>query len=377
MAKVEIKKIKTDVGGEDISELFNQMLGTGNVNVDIAYPKYRRMLASLEQVGKMLSVLARSPSLGSYSAEIYSFVDQINAVLAAPQVDFEGRNVLAIDDEGKVRFSSVYKTLKESAVIDAIIVLTDNLAKYKRHFVGEKTPKFIAGIPGAWRPFPFSQFDVKSIAGDAGAVELVLLIFEKLYAAGLKIYEDHSSPDLDIDRLAEVIVENLDKLSNQPELNRCKRAFKKIRQSVDLLKTNFSAYYRNFVSTKNSTVMVENFIADICKGATSSDFKLKIELMQIIRFYKKKTEGRGLDPKLSSALDKMMESLNKLDAKTKNINEENQQEPDEPCEDCSSEEETVTGVGSAENLAARQRAAAKTVEDLAAEIEHGEKKKKR
>ncbi len=61
MAKV--KKIRMPVGGKDsdLSDMFNQMLGADNVNITIAYPKYKQLKQTCETIAGVLGLIANSP----------------------------------------------------------------------------------------------------------------------------------------------------------------------------------------------------------------------------------------------------------------------------------------------------------------------------
>ena len=63
---------------------------------------------------------------------------------------------------------------------------------------------------------------------------------------------------------------NIDEIQKQPELHRCKDAFKKIKESVMMLKTNFNEYYRDFVDTSDNTIIMQHFIVDVSKSTEAS-----------------------------------------------------------------------------------------------------------
>ncbi len=112
---------------------------------------------------------------------------------------------------------------------------------------------------------------------------------------------------------------NIDKIQKHPDLNRCGKAFSQIKKSVKLLKDNFNGYYREFVGSKNSTIMMEHFILDVSKS-TNSDPVLMSQFKKIIMFYRKiARDGQANNPKAKMFFDKVDESLKNLEKQTQNI----------------------------------------------------------
>jgi hypothetical protein len=66
--KVKVKKIKVPVGMKDegLADMFNQMLGTGSVNMSIAYPRYVRIKGLCEQLIKLFEMLTTSPFMRAH-----------------------------------------------------------------------------------------------------------------------------------------------------------------------------------------------------------------------------------------------------------------------------------------------------------------------
>ena len=62
MSKVIKKKIKIPAGIKDqnLADMFNQMLGTGAVNMTIAYPRYVRIKGIVDKLLKLFEMLSSS-----------------------------------------------------------------------------------------------------------------------------------------------------------------------------------------------------------------------------------------------------------------------------------------------------------------------------
>jgi hypothetical protein len=98
---------------------------------------------------------------------------------------------------------------------------------------------------------------------------------------------------------------------------RAGKAFKKIEESVELLQNNFGGYYKDFISTKNPSIIIENFILDCSKEQNENmDLDLARQFKKIAMFYKKKSAGKIKDPRINQIfemLDKNFAMLNVKD----------------------------------------------------------------
>ena len=324
MSKVKVIKMKTTkADNEDMSAMFNQMLGIDNINMEIAYPRYMRIRKICEQIVKLFINVSSNPFIKSsrdlekQRKEIIVFCDQMQKLIdekmslnlekytymwdKLPQVEYK-------------QFAEYYEYCKKSDLILKCVQLCNNLSYYKQHFTNLEVlnGKFIDKIPGVqWTPFPFTGLNLKHIfslttAGE-NTREYFLIVLNKSYEITRKLYDELNSPDIDLDKFSEIIMSSIDKICDIPELNRCKRAMQKIKDSVSLLKNNFGQYYKDFLGTGNSTIMMEHFILDVAKD-TKVDPSLSIEFNKIIKYYKKVAQTNIKDPKVKSMLEKISDS---------------------------------------------------------------------
>jgi hypothetical protein len=174
-----------------------------------------------------------------------------------------------------------------------------------------------------WFPFPFSNLNFKQVftqnAERENTLRLLMIVLHRVYDLTYKLWQETVSPDVDVDSFVEVIMNNMDEIKKRaPELNRCGKAFKKIADSVQLLKTNFNTYYRDFIETKDSTVMMQNFILDVSKNV-NSDPEVMREFREIIKYYKKLAKQQPNNPKMKALFDKVSESFSQLEKGTTNL----------------------------------------------------------
>lgn len=335
--KAKVKKVKIPLTGKDegVSEMFNQMLGAGAVNLTISYPKYLRIKGLCKSLVKIVAALADCPYMKSNPeferdrAELHEFCTYANATIetlfSMDLSEYEW-NLQTVDEGIKRRFAEVYEAAKKSKLVNSFIVTCDRLIPYKQNFndIDKLNPKFVTCMAGTeWMPFTFSMLNYKALFSQTNikenSIRFFMTILYKTFDFSYKLWQETVSPDIDVDQFVSVIMDNMDEIKKRvPELSRCGKAFKKIAESVQLLKSNFSTYYRDFVETKDSTVMMQNFILDVSKQ-TGSDPEVMREFREIIKYYKKLAKQQPHNPKMKALFDKVSESFAQLEKGTENL----------------------------------------------------------
>ena len=123
------------------------------------------------------------------------------------------------------------------------------------------------------------------------------------------------SPDVDMDEFVKIIIESIAGLKKC--IPRCEKAFKKIEESVTLLKTNFNSYYKYYVSSKNETSIIENFISDVANENSNGDPQLIKQFKDIIKFYRSQVTKAGIkNTELDMIFDALNFNISKLEEKT-------------------------------------------------------------
>lgn len=337
MSKVMKQKIKLPVGvnTEDLSDLFNQMLGASNPSIHISYPRYCRIKEIISKLMQIINVFNKSPFMRAYD-DFKLYQTEIEAFDSRAKVDFikyfsydfsaYELNLNAIPAEELAAFTNTYLELKKSDFINTFIVLCDKLYVFKRYLsdINNLDGKFINALGGCeYCPFPFSTFNLKLVYNVDGINELsrtfILNVLHKLYKFSYDLYTEITSPDINVEDIAEIIISNLDQVKRIPELNRCRKAFDKIKNAIDLLKSNFNSYYRDFISTKNSTIMMEHFILDVANN-TDSDAQTKREFLTIIAYYRKMAQNASVkDPRVDKLFETLNETCSVMERNTTNL----------------------------------------------------------
>ena len=141
-----------------------------------------------------------------------------------------------------------------------------------------------------------------------------------LYNTTYDVYQIITSPDIDISKFSDIIVQSIQQAKKM--IPRANKAFKKIEESVELLKNNFQNYYKDFITTKNPTIIVENFILDVSKENTGElDLDLARQFKKIVMFYQKKSQGKIKDPRINQLFEMLNKNFDMLNVKDKDVSE--------------------------------------------------------
>lgn len=343
MSRVKTKKIKIPLGGQsdDISDLFNQMLGTGAVNMHIAYPRYKRIMGLCTQMVKLFELVASSPFMKGHPEfstqrqQIVDFCAKSKEKLDEVRIDLSDYewNLDLVESQTKTKFSAKYEALKKTPLVNTFVVMCDRLVPFKRFFSsadgadgtdGAAAPiNFTASMPGVeWCPFPFTTLNLKYIFSmdsvGANTMGFFIAVLSKSYEYSRHLYDELQSPDIDVDQFVDFIMSNIDKIQKRPELSRCKEAFQKIRESVKLLKERFGGYYRDYVATTDNTIIMQHFILDVSKSTGGSPVVAN-QFRTIINFYRKAASDQISNPQVKALFDRINESFKDIEKGTENL----------------------------------------------------------
>lgn len=369
MSKVKVTVAQKTMKDKQLIELFNQMVGTSAPDPNVVIPKYDKLMELLRGTVSILHDFVRTapPFLRDEFPrgveEIEQFVaksledlngftlkertdntlsgEQLNQVNANPELMNKFMENLGIkynvDELGET-----YKNLKDSELVKSIIMtyrqLKEALAAEierqkiktelldKEHDLSDKT-KLRAGfikksLGDVLHLFSFSSLNFKELymsqyigaqTAPKSMYNTVLFVLYLIYNRCDQVYKLVSSPDIDVDKFAEALVANIQTIKKQ--IPRCDEAFNKIEESVNLLRENFGGYYKDFITSQNPGIIVENFVLDVAKDS-KANFKVTQQFKHIIAFYKQRMQGQIKDPKIKRIFDLVGANLDVLEKKT-------------------------------------------------------------
>lgn len=209
-----------------------------------------------------------------------------------------------------------YKTFKKSKLLNHIIKTCEDLIKYK-DYIQDKTNldetfiisssgidfKLLYGWSVNWKQV-FTDEDAYSNKNEFEKTKKYLLLTSNLLLnTSHKVYKIITEPDIDIDNFITTVLGALDIL--ETKIPRCQKAFKKIRESVDVMKNNFGGYYRSFIESGNKNIILTDFVQDLIKD-NRADLQLVRQFREIMKYLNKAYQNA---PRKSKEIDSLLQSL--------------------------------------------------------------------
>lgn len=330
----KVKMIKQNIDQQGMSEMFNQLLGDEkSLDITIIKDKYLRLKTNIERIYKLLEsfhntiynkILKDHSDIEIYKKNIQGFI--IDCKQFFPE---------EIDDKDLIKF---YKNSKEHKIIKDCIHICKNLIIYKKYIENNDnlSDNFIkSSKTHELKIFSFCNFDIKYIYTvikiDESIKKYILIFLNMLYNTTYDVYQIITSPDIDISKFSDIIVQSIQQAKKM--IPRANKAFKKIEESVELLKNNFQNYYKDFITTKNPTIIVENFILDVSKENTGElDLDLARQFKKIVMFYQKKSQGKIKDPRINQLFEMLNKNFDMLNVKDKDVSESEESDTDSDIE---------------------------------------------
>lgn len=301
MSKVKI--VKKAVKDQQMVDMFNTMI-SGDGDAEIMEKKEKELHSLISLIKNIMLGFANGPfkKFDEYvknCAEFEAFATELN----------ELTNVK-------------YKELKSHQLIKQLVLVCRELVVYAQYLNPDNLQdKWILDHPGLmFEPFAFTTLDLKHIWNNEKAtptvrkyiMQVLSLMFNKCH----QVYKIITSPDVDVKKFSMVIIQSINKVRTAPELSRCKEAFDKIEESVNLLENNFDDYYKDMIQSENPNTIIENFIVDVSQGQ-NMNLSLMRQFRQIINFYKKQSakNGKIKDPKIKSLFDSLTSKMDIIEKK--------------------------------------------------------------
>lgn len=330
--KIKSKVVQATINNKDVIDMFHGVLGTGeavDLNLDIVHPKYVRIAENCSRFLRVLDALRDSAAMARFPAELAHlahYVDDLRAKAAAtfrapdlrgPHGEFVRE---AVTKEQYEAFATVYKDVKDSALVSTIIVACNNLTTHKAAIenIDALQDRFLTRSAGlSFAPLPelpavnFKQIYISDLL-TADDKRFVLTVIHKLYATSHDVYEAVSAPDIDVKEFVNIVMMSLDDVKKQ--IPRCEEAFARIRDSVGLLEGNFDGYHKDYIASGNPTIIMENFVLDVSKQEGTSP-KITSQFRRIVTHYRKLASQQATNPKLRTLFQQVDKNFQELEKK--------------------------------------------------------------
>lgn len=321
-----VTKVLTSEKNGDLNDLFNQMVGSDrSANFTIIYGKYKQLEECVDKLLKLLDIIGNSPILelevlSAARNDVLDYRTKQRSLWNNTKMTYFDSimDPSRADEAHKAELLVVWPKMKGSALVASMVATFDTLAPYRADIErSEKSVAFIIDMPGpVWAPIAaLPTLNLKyicSVTEDAAVKRLIMSFLNKMLGIGQDIYKIKMNPDFDITECSEVIVKSIMKLRGIPELSRCGKAFAKIEKSLNLLEGNFDKYHRDYLSTGNPHIILENFCQDTSKK-TDIDPETAMQFKAIINFYRKQSTISTTQPKLAKILDTALAPFDTLE----------------------------------------------------------------
>ncbi len=338
-----VKTIKPKgASGDDLKELgkvFGDMFSGGsNMDFEIALDKLKKLKANVSRVQKFMEsfdkniyskVLVNDTFVSKYKTNINNFIEDCKTI---SEYDENGKSLTDV-----VKF---YQSSKEHKVVKDCIGMCRRVIRYKKYLddIDNIDDGFLKSSNMAdLKLFTFCDFDIKYLYVygnvDESVKRYIVVFLSMMLKSTKEIFDIITSPDVDINKVSKIVIDVI--ASTKKLLPRCSKAFDKIEQSLDLLKNNFSEYYKDFVSTKDQSSIITNFLSDCTKQTDDDggrvDMELTRQFMQITNFFRKQSAGKVKDPRVN-------ELLNFLDSQFKSLDVDEDADDEDSGEDAEEED---------------------------------------
>ncbi len=316
MQKVKSKAKKITVADDNgLGEMFGQLVSNESREVAVTYAKYRRLGDSCAEILHILRVLKDSPLMKTEQIvdpqtriDFIHYCDNAHREITETfSYHLAGGPFAHVENgsEEEINFHKKHDASKNTPFVRDCVNMCDALAAYKEYFSNVKklNHSFVFSLPGtSWTPLPVKSFNIKDVfarAPMANVYSFIVTVLHQLFINSMAVYENVTSPDVDVNRFSELIIEYIGQLKKVPDLHRCGKAFSEIENSLGLLKNNFSTYYRDSLNSGDNYTIMENFLLDVSSNAPANP-EVTRQFNTIINFYRKKVgENKTTETKMA------------------------------------------------------------------------------
>jgi len=364
-SRVQGRSVRKTLQNADVQQLFQSAVGGGDAALDytVVWPKFKKVRRRVRNTVSIIKWLTKQPWLGKafpveaktiaayakqleteYEASFGAAPDLDAGVSAAELVALDAKEApgsggskeaggdaaddftpdfASVPEDDLEAFTGLYRRCMDCDLLNTCVKICTNLSEFKSSLEDKEKldKKFLfVGARHDVAPLPacpaanFKSFYLSDQISPKNKESLVVYL-HCLYTSSHRVYEEALTPDFNVDSFTAVILDSIESLKGQPELRGCTEAFRRISDSLDLLKSNFAVYHRDVKISGNQSLLMENFVLDVAGQSEGASPKVKSQFSRIIRHYRKLAQNQPrLDPKaqaIFSELDRNFVELEK------------------------------------------------------------------
>jgi hypothetical protein len=327
---VRVKSIKRKIKGapteKEIAKIFNQLLGTEEVNLAYALPRFTRMVAIVAKILKINNVMKESFFCGAEDAfiEFREFDEQLtmanNLIKTIPEFDAKNLVFNTIPQDQVKEFTKVYNSFRDNHAVRKLVLSASRIKPFVEDIKANKYDYIYktSGTSLCLLSFceKFNFLVLRTLSTDTvdPLVKIWSGYLKNIFEAGKTIGEELVAPDMDIKEFSKIVIMALEAAEKDPALHDCKQAFAKIKESMHLLESNFKGYYREFVQSSNDPLCIlQNFISDVTNKNSDSSINILAQFTKIVDHFRKKMDQNGIrDKNTNDAMEMLSNGMEAL-----------------------------------------------------------------
>jgi hypothetical protein len=295
--------------GAEMTKMFNQMIGAEGGDPAICEPKFTKLVKCLQKFGIIYRLIVTTFERYGGLADVAEYVAPMSAQLA----EYDGSPFVMAD----------YLKLKRSSWAIHAVKICNFLVLHKDEF--EKKAHACDFIELShdleMKILPFSSFCLRRLFTEfqltAHEKEFIAMVLEKMYILGREVYELVTSPDINIKEFINMMSHALNAVQKHPKLSRCGDAFKLIKKSLGMFEDNFGEYFKDFIESGDTTIIMQNFIIDV-STKTKANLKVSGQFKEILKYYRD-LSANNKNPEITKLLSKLNENI--VSMESQNIKE--------------------------------------------------------
>ncbi len=315
---------------KDIHKVIGSILGnTENDDIDYksAYVKYNSFKETSNKYINLLKLLLNSGMFLNADVEADILSNYIEVFTAehtnifkynTDSYIYEKYPIITPEETTAVKeFISVYVAAKNSSIVTVLLSIYNTLLSHNMyigdkdklddHFITKTSSNKFTFIPEL--NVNFKWLYIRDSISDETR-RYFLNILHKIYIITDNLSKVYEKPDIDPNKFVEIVEHAIGELKKK--IPRCNDAFDKILKSTMMLRDNYGEYYKDYIVSKNTMIIAENFIIDVSNSLDSKSVKMAFQFKKIIRELKSMTSKASGDPKVKAMLDMLTSQAEKV-----------------------------------------------------------------
>lgn len=316
MSKVKSVKVKNIALDQNLDEYKNILNGlTGDkrfLDPIIVLDKYSSLIENLELIYKLLNNLNEN-MIKSYKIDDYNhikeFLDKLHVHIEKKDVQLDNVIDLYYDIKNSEELVEILNMLKTLNLFHKDLD-KENISDIDSDFITDNLTEPI-------RLFTFGTFNIVDVYltnPNEKTLKYIVIVLNRLYIPCKAIYKLFTSMDIDVNKLADLIINTLTGLKSK--VKGCDKAFNKIENSLNLILNNMDKYYKMFITTKQPEALFSGFLNDIVENETEDDIDMQtiLQVKKIMSEFKNMTsQNKKRRPEIDALFNQMDDIFNMLE----------------------------------------------------------------